>query len=95
MRKFEGSCSPEQLHTLQSIFDQIWMELRASSMSSYRGPSDPDDLRDEIARRVLDGYGGDGASSDDIIRQVLTSFGIGRSRPLAPPKANLPGKAVL
>jgi len=27
MQKFAGTCSPEQLHTLQTIFDLIWMEL--------------------------------------------------------------------
>jgi hypothetical protein len=75
MRKFEGTCSPEQLHTLQRVFDLIWMELRASSMSSYSGPSDPDALRDEIARRVLSHYDGDGPDGNEITQRVLKSFG--------------------
>lgn len=76
MLKFAGSCSPEQLQTLQKIFDLIWMELRASTMSSYRGPSDPDALRDEIARRVLGQYNGAGIDPDEITKQVLGSFGV-------------------
>src|SRR5688572_663728 len=94
MQKFEGSCSPEQLQTLQKIFDLIWMELRASSMSSYSGPSDADELRDQIARRVLDCYDGDGTPSDEIIRQVLASFGLERpsAAPTNRPKTSVVGK---
>ena len=95
MQRFAGSCSPEQLHTLQSIFDQIWMELRENSISSYSGPSDPDVLRDQIARRVLDHYDGDGISSDVIIRQVLAGFGIERPILPAPARAKLNGKEAL
>ena len=62
---------------LQTIFDVIWMELRESSTSKYNGPSDPEALRDEIARRVLDHYKGDGFSAKDITKQVLKSFDIG------------------
>jgi hypothetical protein len=47
------------LHTLQRIFDLIWMELRATSSGSYRGPTDPDTLREEIARKVLGQFDGD------------------------------------
>ena len=82
MQKFAGLCSPEQLHALQSIFDLIWMELRESSTSRYSGPSDPDDLRDEIARRVLDHYDGNGTPSNEIIGHVLVSFGMtGQEQP--------------
>jgi hypothetical protein len=85
MQKFAGLCSPEQLHTLQKIFDLIWMELRASTMSTYSGPSDPDALRDEIARRVLGNYKGEDNDADQITRHVLNSFGIETSilRPTA------------
>jgi hypothetical protein len=76
MLKFAGSCSPEQLHTLQKVFDLIWMELRASTMSNYSGPSDPDVLRDEIARRVLGQFNGNGIDADEITKQVLGSFGL-------------------
>jgi hypothetical protein len=95
MQKFVGSCSSEQLHTLQSIFDLIWMELRASSTSNYSGPSDPDVLRDEIARRVIDRYNGDDATpSHQIVTQILASFGIERPAVAAPAKANSDGKGA-
>jgi hypothetical protein len=92
MQKFAGTCSPEQLHTLQSIFDLIWMELREHNTGSYTGPSEPDELREQIARRILDRYHGDGTSSGEITRQVLASFGIERPRPPAPVKANSDGR---
>lgn len=75
MLTFAGSCSPEQLHTLQKIFDVIWMELRASTMSNYSGHSDPDALRDEIARRVFSQHDGKEIDADEITRRVLSSFG--------------------
>jgi hypothetical protein len=73
MQKFAGSCSPEQLDILQTVFNFIWMELRASSNFGYSGPSDPEALRDEIAQRVFSLCEGEGA---DPTRIVLTSFGI-------------------
>jgi hypothetical protein len=76
MQKFAGACSPEQLSTLQTIFDLIWMEMRASSTSSYSGPADPDALRDEIAKRVLSQSNGNPADPNRIVRDVLASFGI-------------------
>jgi hypothetical protein len=77
MLEFSGTCSPEQLRKLQSVFDQIWMELRATSKSSYSGPNDPDELRDEIARRVLSCYERESTERAAIVRKVLASFGIG------------------
>jgi hypothetical protein len=76
MQKFAGSCSPEKLHTLQKIFDLIWMELRASTASTFNGSSDPDALRNEIARRVLGNYKGAEIDADQITRRVLSSLGI-------------------
>lgn len=46
------------------------------SLSNYSGPSDPDALRDEIAKRVLSQYARDGADADEITKQVLHSFAI-------------------
>jgi hypothetical protein len=76
MQNFAGSCNPEQLHTLQRVFDLIWMELQANKFANYTGPSDPDAVRNEIARRVFDEFGFDGADGDEITRRVLKSFGI-------------------
>lgn len=83
MQRFAGTCSPEQLHTLQRIFDVIWMELQMSTTSNYSGPFDPDTLREEIARRVLGSFDGDGLNADEIATRVLASFGIktGQLRP--------------
>jgi hypothetical protein len=76
MHKFAGSCSPEQLHTLQKIFDLIWMELQESSTSKYNGPADPNLLRDEIARRVLGQFDGDDLDAEIVTKKVLASFEI-------------------
>jgi len=54
MQRYAGSCSPEQLHRLQKIFDLICMELRANGQSNYTGPMDPDGLREEITLSDLD-----------------------------------------
>jgi hypothetical protein len=51
MKNQTGSCSPEQLLALQKVFDLIWMELRFGGSNNYTGPSDPEALREEIARR--------------------------------------------
>ena len=76
MQKYAGTCSPEQLQTLQKIFDLIWMELRSSTHSSFNGPSDPDALRAEIASRVLSHHDGDDLDAEHITERVLSSFGI-------------------
>ena len=86
MQRFAGSCSPEQLHTMQSIFDLIWMELRAHTTVSFSGPLDPDGLREEIARRVLNSFGSEHTPPEEIIRDVLASFGIQPNTP--PSKSN-------
>jgi hypothetical protein len=75
MQKFARTCSPEQLHTLQVIFDLIQVELRESSTSKYSGPSEPDALRDEIAHRVLSQFDAHGFSGDEVTKRVLSSFG--------------------
>jgi hypothetical protein len=76
MQKFAGSCTPDQLHTLQRVFDLIWMELRANGHANYTGPSDPDLLRDEIARRVLGAFNGGEVDAAKVTERVLMSFGV-------------------
>jgi hypothetical protein len=71
----KGSCSPEQFRTLQSIFDNVWMVIRAGSSQSLADPRGMEALHFVIARRVLD-YAQTRTSADDIIRGVLNSFGI-------------------
>lgn len=53
------------------------MELRANGHSNYIGPSDPDALREEIARRVLGHHDGDDlVNAEQITKRVLGSFGV-------------------
>jgi hypothetical protein len=75
MQILARTCSPEQLHTLQKIFDLIRIELRDGSTSLYNGPSEPDALRDEIAHRVLTQFDAHGFSGDEVTKRVLDSFG--------------------
>ncbi len=76
MKNQTGSCSPEQLLALQKVFDLIWMELRFNGSTNYTGPSDPEALREEIARRVLAEHDGNDVNSDAIAKRVLASFGV-------------------
>jgi hypothetical protein len=76
MKNQMGSCSPEQMLALQKVFDLIWMELRFGASTNYTGPTDPDALREEIARRTIAAYDGNDVNSDDIAQRVLASFGI-------------------
>jgi hypothetical protein len=76
MQRYAGVCGPEELGTLQKVFDLIWMELRANGTKNYTGPADPDALREEIARRVFDLYKTNEGTSDDIASAVLHSFGV-------------------
>jgi hypothetical protein len=46
------------------------MDLRANGSSNYTGPSDPEALREEIARRVLAQHDG------DDVNAMLGSFGV-------------------
>jgi len=52
------------------------MELRSSRASNYSGPTDPEALRDELARRLLSQYTQDTANADEITAAILRSFGI-------------------
>jgi hypothetical protein len=76
MRIDEGTCGPEQLRTFQAIFDIIWIDLRAGGLESFSGPTDdPEALRTQIARRVME-YAMTETGDEDIIGKVLKSFGI-------------------
>lgn len=74
----KGSCSPEQFRTLQSVFDNVWMAIRAGSSQSFADPRDMEALHFVIARRVLD-YAETRMSAAEIIQAVLNSFGIKRN----------------
>lgn len=76
MHRHIGWCSPEQLQTLQRIFDVIWMELRAKGLDKFDGPTDPEALRAEIACRVFGQLADKDFDAEDITQRVLRSFGI-------------------
>ena len=72
----KGTCGPQQLRAFQVIFDIIWMDLRAGGLKSFSGPTDdPEALRTQIAQKVLECAKAE-TGDDDIIREVLRSFGI-------------------
>jgi hypothetical protein len=60
-RVYPRYCGPDQLRTLQSIFDHVWMELRANG--TFSGPTNPETVHGRIAHRVM-GY--------EIGRQVMS-----------------------
>jgi hypothetical protein len=74
------------------VFDLIWTELRATS-ASYNGPSNPDALREEIARRVFNQCDGDEIDVYEISNRVLASFGIRSSASHAHQSASQNGGA--
>jgi hypothetical protein len=75
MHMEKGVCSPEQLHRLQSIFDEVWKEVRTNSGQGFTGPNDAETLRTEIARRVISHADSD-LSRAEITRAVLKSLGM-------------------
>jgi hypothetical protein len=76
MRKYSGSCSPDEVHILQDICDVVMRELREHGRVS---PSeDTELLRDVIARRVMSQFYGNGLMGDNgkTLSAVLKSFGV-------------------
>jgi hypothetical protein len=59
-RVYPRYCGPDQLRTLQSIFDHVWIELRSNG--TFSGPTEPQTIHGKIAHRVM-GY--------EIGRQVM------------------------
>jgi hypothetical protein len=74
MHMDNGVCSPEQLHRLQSIFDEVWKEVRTDGGQSFTGAHDAETLRTEIARQVISHADSD-LSRAEITRAVLKSLG--------------------
>jgi hypothetical protein len=58
-----------------SIVYYLWQMLHSRSIGSHTGPTSPEALWEEIARRVLDCAEGD-ISNDQVIDVVLESFGV-------------------
>ena len=66
MQTFPGSCSPDRVRALQSIFDAIW----SVEVQSGRRPSAA--LRNEIARRVMEHAADAELDADKIGRAILS-----------------------
>jgi hypothetical protein len=77
MHMDKGMCSPEQLHRLQSIFDEVWTKVRPDGGQSFPGAHDAETLRTDIARQVIS-YTESDLPRAEIIRRVLRSLGVVR-----------------
>ena len=73
MRNALNAIDPEQLCTLQTVFNQAW--LRANGSIDINVPTDWEALRSEIARRVLD-YAQTNLTDEEIVSAVLRSLRI-------------------
>lgn len=73
MQNDPSAINPEELCTLQTIFNQAW--LRANGSIDIDASTDWEALRNEIARRVLD-YAQTNLTDEEIVSAVLTSLGI-------------------
>jgi hypothetical protein len=73
MRNESGVFDPEQLRTLQSIFDTAWVQ--ATGSSKLAAIADWGALRDTLACRVME-LAQTNLTDDEIIRAVLSSLGI-------------------
>ena len=64
---------PDQLHALQQIFDEAWLQITSSSklfvIADWRA------LRDDITCMVMN-YAPSSLTDDEIIRAILASLGI-------------------
>ena len=80
MQRYIGSCSPGQVHMLQSICDMVLFELQAT-----RGANSTALLRDVVARRVMSQFYGDTFKVENAAEAVLLSFSAGRGEGMGPP----------
>lgn len=76
MQTHPGACSPEKLHSLQKIFDAIWLELE-SMHSRHTFPWDTESARFQIARYLLDHVNDLNVDVDQIKREILQKLGEG------------------
>jgi hypothetical protein len=73
MRNDLSAINPEQLCTLQTIFNQAW--LRANGSININASTDWEALRNEVVCRVMD-YAHTNLTDEEIVSAVLTSLGI-------------------
>jgi hypothetical protein len=80
MHRYVGSCSPGQVHMLQSICDMVLVELQARG-----GVNSTALLRDVIARRVLSHFYDETFRVETAAEAVLLSFNAGGGESMVPP----------
>jgi hypothetical protein len=80
MQRYLGSCSPGQVHMLQSVCDMVLLELQARG-----GVNSTALLRDVIARRVMSQFYDDTFKRETAAEAVLLSFSTGRGEGMVPP----------
>src|SRR5215208_6954078 len=80
MQRYLGSCSPGQVHMLQSICDMVLLELEARG-----GVNSTALLRDVIARRVMSQFYDDTFKMETAAEAVLLSFSADLGEGMVPP----------
>jgi hypothetical protein len=80
MQRYLGSCSPGQVHMLQSICDMVLLELEARG-----GVNSTALLRDVIARRVMRHFYDETFMMETAVEAVLLSFSAGLGEGMVPP----------
>jgi hypothetical protein len=80
MQRYVGSCSPGQVHMLQTICDMVLLELQARG-----GVNSTALLRDVIARRVMSQFYDDTFKMETAAEAVLLSFTSGLGEGMIPP----------
>jgi hypothetical protein len=70
MQNHPGACSPKRLHSLQNVFDAIWMGLE-SEHSKHTFPWDTQSARFRIAHYVLEHINDVKLDVDRIKQDVL------------------------
>jgi hypothetical protein len=101
---YPRSCSPDQIRTLQFIFDQICMELRDNG--TFTGPPDPNTAHGKISRQVMryeigrqvmsyadDDQMTDGEITQAIVNRMSSSYRLEPSLN-EPPTFRKPGAAL-
>src|SRR5215208_1369113 len=90
MHRYVGSCSPGQVHMLQSICDMVLLELQARG-----GVNSTALLRDVIARRVMSQFYDEIFKIDTAAEAVLLSFSAGGGEVMVPPTSKEVERALV
>ena len=90
MHRYVGSCSPGQVHMLQSICDMVLLELQARG-----GVNSTALLRDVIARRVMSQFYDETFKIGTAAEAVLLSFSAGGGEGMVSPASKEVERALV